>query len=213
MDYLLELVSRYPKLNSIKESIQETYNALVLAFTNGSKLLVAGNGGSAADSEHIVGELMKSFIRPRPLADEFINELSRLTGGTNNDIYQYLYNSLQNALPAIALTNHSALSSACINDINGTITYAQQILGWGKKGDVFLGISTSGNAKNIIYAAITAKAKGLSVIALTGNTGGKLAKIADAAIIVPETETYKIQELHLPIYHTICIMLENYFFK
>ena len=188
-----ELVKRYPVLDAVKDQIEEAYKILETCYENGGKLLIAGNGGSAADSDHIVGELMKGFVKRRPVSAE-------------------LAKKLQGGLPAIALTNHAALSSAFANDVDGMLSYAQQVNGYGKAGDVFLGISTSGNAENVMYAAVTAKAKGMKVIGLTGKTGGKLAKIADVAIIVPEQETYKIQELHLPIYHALCLMLEDRFY-
>jgi D-sedoheptulose 7-phosphate isomerase len=208
MDYLQQLISRYPSLSAIKDEISKAYEALVYSFQSGGKLLIAGNGGSAADSEHIVGELMKSFVKKRKLPDTFISSLEEI----NPEIARHLAPRIQPGLPAIALTGHSSLSSACINDIDGNIAFAQQLYGYGKSGDVFLGISTSGNAKNVVYAAVTAKAKKMKVIALTGASGGQLSQYADVLINVPETETYKIQELHLPIYHALCLMVEEYFF-
>jgi D-sedoheptulose 7-phosphate isomerase len=208
MDHLQRLISRHPLLRGIKDTVNEAYELLITTFQSGGKLLIAGNGGSAADSEHIVGELMKSFVKKRKLPDDYISRLENIDA----EIAQYLIPRIQPGLPAIALTGHPSLASACINDIDGNIIYAQQVYGYGKSGDVFLGISTSGNAKNVIYAAAAAKAKGMSVIALTGASGGRLSMLADISIIVPETETYKIQELHLPIYHTLCLMLEDHFF-
>jgi D-sedoheptulose 7-phosphate isomerase len=172
-------------------------------------LLVCGNGGSAADAEHIVGELMKGFVKRRPLPNDVAEKLKNV----DNDIGKYLGENLQQGLPAIALHTHTALSTACMNDIDGNIIYAQQVYGYGSEKDILLGISTSGNAKNVLYAMIAARAKGLKTIALTGGTGGEMKRHADVAIIVPETETYKIQELHLPVYHTLCLMIEEYFFK
>ena len=169
----------------------------------------AGNGGSAADSDHIVGELMKGFVKRRPLPEE----LKRALAAADPVRGKELAEKLQGALPAIALTNHAALSSAFANDVDGVLSYAQQVNGYGRTGDVFLGISTSGNAENVMYAAVTARAKGMRVIALTGKTGGKLGAFADISIIVPEQETYKIQELHLPIYHALCLMLEERFYE
>ena len=177
-------------------------------YENGGKLLIAGNGGSAADSDHIVGELMKGFVKRRPVSAEFAEALKQADPERGEELAK----KLQGGLPAIALTNHTALSSAFANDVDGMLSYAQQVNGYGKAGDVFLGISTSGNSENVMYAAVTAKAKGLKVVGLTGKTGGKLAKLADVAIIVPEQETYKIQELHLPIYHVLCLMLEDKFY-
>jgi D-sedoheptulose 7-phosphate isomerase len=208
MDYLQQLTDRYPSLNGIRDNIYKAYELLVKIFRSGGKLLVAGNGGSAADSEHIVGELMKSFVKKRRLPDDYISRLEK----TDFEIAQYLIPRIQPGLPAISLTGHNGLSSACINDIDGHITFAQQVYGYGKCGDLFLGISTSGNAKNVVYAAVAAKAKDMSVIALTGSSGGHISRLADVSIIVPETETYKIQELHLPIYHILCLMVEEHFF-
>ncbi|GHT78954.1 phosphoheptose isomerase [Spirochaetia bacterium] len=209
MDYLEQLIERYPPLTGNKDAMRNAYHQLAETFESGGKLLVAGNGGSAADSDHIVGELMKGFVKKRPLGDDFIIKLRSI----DPEHAEYIGRNLQQALPAIALSAHTALTTACINDIDAHIIYAQQVYGYGEAGDTFLGISTSGNAKNILYAMITAKAKNMKTIALTGGTGGTLAKIADTAIIVPESETYKIQELHLPIYHALCLMLEEYFFQ
>jgi D-sedoheptulose 7-phosphate isomerase len=181
---------------------------MIRVFESGGKILVAGNGGSAADCEHIVGELMKSFVKKRTLPAAYVAALEKI----NPEIAQYLGPRIQPGLPAIALTGHTSLSSATLNDIDGNIVYAQQLYGYGKNGDLFIGISTSGNAKNVVYAAAAAKAKGINVIALSGGSGGELVRYADVSIIVPETETYKIQELHLPIYHTLCLMTEDHFF-
>jgi D-sedoheptulose 7-phosphate isomerase len=209
MDYLQHLIERYPALRGIKEEIFNAYTLLVAAFEAGRKVLVAGNGGSAADAEHLVGELMKGFVKKRPLPAAFRSKLQQI----NADAAGYIGPALQQGLPAIALSSHTALTTACINDIDGNSIYAQQVYGYGVAGDVFLGISTSGNAKNVWYAMITAKAKGLPTIALSGGSGGALVQVADVSIIVPETETYKIQELHLPIYHTLCLMVEEHFFS
>lgn len=204
-----KLTTRYPVLESVKEDIRKAFEILEESYENGGKLLVAGNGGSAADSEHIVGELMKGFVKMRPVSEEF----SRALCEADSERGPVLAAKLQGGLPAIALTSHAALSSAFANDVDPNLIYAQQVNGYGKPGDVYLGISTSGNAQNVMYGAVTAKAKGMKVIGLTGKSGGTLAKIADAAIIVPEQETYKIQELHLPIYHTLCLMLEERFYE
>jgi D-sedoheptulose 7-phosphate isomerase len=209
MDYLQALINRYPCLGGIRDDINSAYTLLIKTFESGGKLLVAGNGGSAADSEHIVGELMKNFVKKRKLPGDYVSRLEEI----NSEIARYLAPRIQPGLPAIALTGHYSLSSACINDIDGNITFAQQVYGYGKPGDLFLGISTSGNAKNVIYAAASARAKDMGVIALTGASGGQLARFADVSVIVPETETYKIQELHLPIYHTLCLMAEEHFFS
>ena len=205
---LNELVMRYPVLGIVRDDVNKAYSLLEACYENGGKLLIAGNGGSAADAEHIVGELMKGFVKRRPLP----KELKRALIDTDPIRGSELSEKLQQGLPAIALTNHAALSSAFANDVDGMLSYAQQVNGYGKEGDVFLGISTSGNSENVMYAAVTAKAKGMKVIGLTGRDGGKLAKLADVAIVVPEQETYKIQELHLPIYHALCLMLEDRFY-
>lgn len=202
------LMERYPKLESIKQQIIYAYLLLEGSYENDGKLLIAGNGGSSADADHIVGELMKSFKKKRRVTDEFAQKLEAI----DIEKGKVLADKLQDGLPAIALSNHSALNTAYLNDVDGLLCFAQQVNGYGKSGDVLLAISTSGNSKNILYAAITAKAKGIKVISLTGKDGGKLKKISDVAIIVPENETYMIQELHLPIYHCICLMLEDRFF-
>ena len=208
MDYLQQLITRYPKLESISRDISAAFDIITKSFSEGGKLLIAGNGGSSADAEHIVGELMKSFVKKRSLPVSLVSNLEN----EDMEIAKYLIPRLQPGLPAIALSGHNSLNTACINDISGDITFAQQVLGYGKEGDVFLGISTSGNAKNVLYAAVTAKAKKMKVIALTGRNGGNIKNFADVSIVVPETETYKIQELHLPVYHCLCLMLEDHFF-
>ena len=208
MDHLQQLIERYPRLEPLRLDINNAYQTIAESFANNGKLLIAGNGGSAADAGHIVGELMKSFVKKRNLPADFTGKIMEI----DPEIAAYLVPRLQGALPAIDLSCHASLNTACINDIDGDITFAQQVNGYGKKGDVFLGISTSGNSQNILYAAVTAKAKGLKIIALTGCDGGRLKEAADVSIIVPEKETYKIQELHLPVYHCLCLMLEEHFF-
>ena len=203
-----ELTGRYPVLVPIAGAIKEAYHVLEACYAGGGKLLAAGNGGSCADSEHIVGELMKGFCKARPVPPAFEEALL----AADPERGEELAAKLQGGLAAIALTGHPALSSAYLNDVDGLLVLAQQVYGYGKAGDVFLGISTSGNAKNILYALAVAKAKGMKTIGLTGRDGGELGKAADVAIIVPEQETYKIQALHLPIYHTLCLMLEDSFF-
>lgn len=204
------LITRYPLLAECADSIQKAYEVLEECFDTGHKLLIAGNGGSCADSEHIVGELMKGFKLPRACSREFAEKLKAVDSERGSE----LADKLQGGLPSIALTDHSALNTAYINDVpdGGLLTYAQQVYGYGKAGDVLLGISTSGNSKNIMYATVAARAMGIKVIGLTGAKGGGLAKVADIAIKVPETETYMIQELHLPVYHCLCLMLEEKFF-
>lgn len=202
------LVNRYPVLNSVKDEIVEAYFLLVESYKNEGKLLIAGNGGSAADAEHIVGELMKGFKLPRKLNENFTDKLI----SENEELGTVLAESFQGALPAIALDGHPALSTAYMNDCEPLLCFAQQVNGYGKAGDVFLGISTSGNSKNILYAATTAHAKGMKVIGLTGAKDSKLTQMSDVCIKVPQTETYMIQELHLPVYHCLCLMLEDEFF-
>lgn len=202
------LVNRYPVLNSVKDEIVEAYFLLVESYKNEGKLLIAGNGGSAADAEHIVGELMKGFKLPRKLNENLTDKLI----SENEELGTVLAESLQGALPAIALDGHPALSTAYMNDCEPLLCFAQQVNGYGKAGDVFLGISTSGNSKNILYAATTAHAKGMKVIGLTGAKDSKLTQMSDVCIKVPQTETYMIQELHLPVYHCLCLMLEDEFF-
>ena len=202
------LIERYPKLAVCKEDIKKAYELLEAAYNNGRKLLVCGNGGSASDSEHIVGELMKEFKLKRKVYSVQATALKAIDA----ELGQVLADNLQGALPAICLTGHSSLTTAFMNDANADLVFAQQVNGYGKPGDVFLGISTSGNSKNVLYAAVNAKAKGLKVIGLTGAKESKLMKYADVCIRVPETETYKIQEYHLPVYHCLCLMLEEKFF-
>lgn len=202
------LIKRYPKLAVCKEDIKKAYELLETAYRNGRKLLVCGNGGSASDSEHIVGELMKEFKLKRKVYSDQATALKAI----DPELGQVLADNLQGALPAICLTGHSSLTTAFMNDANADLVFAQQVNGYGKLGDVFLGISTSGNSKNVLYAAVNAKAKGLKVIGLTGAKESKLMTYADVCIRVPETETYKIQEYHLPVYHCLCLMLEEKFF-
>jgi len=206
--YVDSLIERYPTLEVCRNTIKEAYLVLEDCYSNGGKLLIAGNGGSAADSEHIVGELMKGFKSPRKLPNEFQEKLIE----TNEELGTVLANNLQGALPAIALDGHLALTTAYMNDCEPLLNFAQQVNGFGKKNDTFLGISTSGNSKNILYAAVCAKAKELKVIGLTGEKENKLEEIADVCIKAPSRETYIIQEYHLPIYHCLCLMLEEHFF-
>lgn len=207
-DHLDLLIDRYPKLNECKEDIWRAYNLLEDTFRSGRKLLVSGNGGSASDSEHIVGELMKEFKLKRKIYQKQANALKEIDA----EMGEILAENLQGALPTLSLTGHSSLTTAFMNDAMPELIFAQQINGYGKPGDVYLGISTSGNSANVLYAAVTAKANGLKVIGLTGGKECKLMKYADICIRVPEIETYKIQELHLPVYHCLCMMLEESFF-
>lgn len=202
-----ELIERYPKLDREKDNIVKALDIMLKCYNNKGKLLVAGNGGSAADAEHIVGELMKGFVEPRKLPNEYVEKLEAV----DSEMGRELGEKLQGALPAISLVGHVALSTAYLNDVDPLLGFAQQLNGYGQENDVFLAISTSGNSKNILYACVVAKAKGMKIVALTGGTGGKLKDIADVAIVAPEKETYKIQEYHLPIYHWLCLVLEDFF--
>lgn len=202
------LCKRYPQLLNVRKEIFDAYKILESCYAKGGKLLIAGNGGSAADAEHIVGELMKSFILSRPLNKEFSKNLI----SEDEELGAVLVKNLQGALPAIALDGHFSLTTAYMNDCEPLLCFAQQVNGYGKSTDVFLGISTSGNSKNVLYAATTAHAKGMKVIGLTGIKNSKLEHMCDVCIKVPSEETYMIQELHLPVYHCLCLMLEDRFF-
>ncbi len=202
------LIKRYPQLESVRDSFEQAYILMQDCYKNDGKVMIAGNGGSAADSEHIAGELMKRFKIERPVSDEFAEKL-KLADSVRGEA---LAKNLECSLMAIPLVALEALSTAYINDVDGYGVFAQQLFGFGRKGDVFIGISTSGNSENILNAVAVAKALGIKVIGLTGKDGGELAKKADVSVIVPENETYMIQELHLPIYHCWCLMLEDYFF-
>lgn len=202
------LVERFPSLESCKDDIIAAYQLLEKAYSDGRKLLVAGNGGSASDSEHIVGELMKEFKLKRKIFAPQIDRLKKIDA----EMGTVLADHLQGALPAISLVGEPSLTTAFMNDAVPVLVFAQQVNGLGRAGDVFLGISTSGSSKNVLYAAVAAKSKGLKVIGLTGQKGNELEKFTDVCIHVPETETYKIQELHLPVYHCLCLMLEEKFF-
>jgi D-sedoheptulose 7-phosphate isomerase len=209
MDYLKDLIERYPRLAVCESSIHEAYKILKTVFESHGKVLTAGNGGSAADADHITGELMKAFVKKRNTPDTFYQSL---LGVTDAETARFLSKKLQRGLSAINLANHNAVITATVNDIGPETMYAQQLYSYARENDAFIGISTSGNSKNIYYAMLTAKALGVKTIALTGGSGGKLGEIADVSIKVPETETYKVQELHLPVYHCVCLMLEEYFF-
>ncbi|WP_018526006.1 D-sedoheptulose-7-phosphate isomerase [Alkalispirochaeta alkalica] len=205
---LHHLLERYPLLASLEEDIRAAFFMLERCFREGSKLLICGNGGSAADADHIVGELMKGYLKPRPVPSH-IREALKNTSGNHGE---YLADHLQGALPAISLTGHPALGSAFSNDVAPDMIFAQQLYGYGRPGDVLLGISTSGNAVNVLNALRVARASGIQSIGLTGEQGGALAELCDLAIRVPETLTPRVQELHLPIYHWLCEALEQCFF-
>lgn len=194
-----ELIERYPALKDIEDKIQYALNLLINTYESGGKVLVCGNGGSASDSDHIVGELMKGFMLKRTVDDARIPA--------------HLRNRLQGSLPAISLPAQSAILSAYINDVDPEMMYAQLVYGYANDKDLVVGISTSGNSKNIVNALEVAKALGAKTIALTGISGGAVGEIADVTINVPEKETYKVQEYHLPVYHYLCAETEKHFFK
>lgn len=208
MKHIDLLVERYPAFRVVQDDIIAAYLLLEACYENGGKLIVAGNGGSAADAEHIVGDLMKSLKLPRKPKTGFAEKLI----AESPELGPVLAEGLQGALPAIALDRHPALSTAYMNDCDPALCFAQQVNGYGRAGDVFLGISTSGNSKNILFATVTAHARGMKVIGLTGAKDSKLKAISDACIQAPQTETYMIQESHIPIYHCLCLMLEDRFF-
>ena len=203
------LLERYPCLATCESQIEQAKEQLIACYEQEGKVLTCGNGGSCADADHIVGELMKGFLKKRPLSLEQKAQLKENCSALNDEILT----QLQGGLPAISLCSQTALNTAFCNDVDSDLIYAQNVLGLGKAGDVFIGISTSGNAKNVVAAAKTAKGMGLTVIGLTGEAGGALKEIAHTCICVPQTETYRVQELHLPIYHELCAAVEAYFFE
>lgn len=206
--FLDELTGRYPKLISLRQEILKAGECLISCYKLGKKVLICGNGGSSSDSDHIAGELLKGFEQKRPLNESLRKQLIK----ESHERGTWLADKLQTGLPAISLSCHNGVMTAVANDIDGSLIYAQQVIGFGNKGDVLIGISTSGNSMNIIDAAITARAKGMTVIGLTGETGGKLKSFCDILINVPEKRTSFVQELHLPVYHTLCLMIENSLF-
>ncbi len=208
MKILNELQERYPVLNTLREKILEAYYIIMESYRNNGKILLCGNGGSAADSEHMVGELLKSFKKSRAIQKEVFEKLDEF-----GEEGKLLKNTLEGSLRAISLTSHIALSTAFANDKEPSVVYAQQLYGLADKVDVFIAFSTSGNSKNCVLAAIVAKVMGLKVISFTGSNESKLSKLSDVTINVPEVETYKIQELHLPIYHALCALLEEEVFN
>lgn len=201
-------IERYPVLHTCKSEIDSAKQMLIDCYESGGKLLLCGNGGSAADCEHIVGELMKGFMSKRPLSSTQREKMSERC----EDLRDETLSKLQNALPAISLTSFNSLNTAFSNDVDADLVFAQSVFGLGKTNDVLIAISTSGNSKNVLEAARVARGIGLKVIALTGRGGGALARIADVTIRVPEDETYRIQELHLPVYHYLCAEIEKHFF-
>ncbi|MDQ0874770.1 D-sedoheptulose 7-phosphate isomerase [Paenibacillus sp. V4I3] len=205
---LKQLFVKYPDLEPCRSSIQEAFEAMRMSFEKGGKMLLAGNGGSAADCEHVVGELMKGFMSPRKLPKEQSDKMM-LHG---EDQGTYLADHLQGALPAISLVSHTAFATAFNNDVAADMVFAQQVYGYGKPEDTLVVFSTSGNSANIVHAVQVAKALGVYTIGLTGEGGGRLKELCDVTIRVPYRSTPDIQERHLPIYHVLCMMLEEAFF-
>lgn len=205
IDYLIE---RYPAISICRPALTSAVEAICTTYKNGGKIIVCGNGGSASDAEHIVGELMKGFVKKRPIDDALYAKMRSVCPHEA----EYLKENLQGALPAISLMNAVALNSAFANDQAPDLAMAQQVLGLGRPEDLLIGISTSGNSANVIYAVQLAKALGIKTLGLIGNRNCKMQNLCDIVIAAPEIETYKIQELHLPIYHMLCIAAENEFF-
>lgn len=202
------LIERYPRLSYCESEISKAAKELIACFEKGGKLLLCGNGGSAADCEHISGELMKGFLKKRPLSEKTKAQLKSLCPESAEFTHK-----LQCGLPAVCLSSMTSLNTAFSNDEDGKLVYAQGVFALGRECDVLLCLSTSGNAENVLFAAKTAKALGLKVISLSGRDGGKLKDFSDICICVPESETFKIQELHLPVYHCLCAMTEEHFFN
>ena len=194
-----DLVKRYPELEKCLVDIKKTVDLMIETYENGGKILICGNGGSCADCEHIVGELMKGFLLKREVSDERIPDDIR--------------GKLQGALPAISLPSQTAVLSAYINDVDPEMMYAQMLYGYARENDLFIGLSTTGNSKNVVNAAKVAKALNIKTVAMTGEKESKLSDICDVTIKAPATETYKIQELHLPVYHYLCVEVEKRFFE
>ncbi|QHW33523.1 SIS domain-containing protein [Paenibacillus rhizovicinus] len=205
---LRSMVKRYPELTACIQDAEQAYELLVDSYKGGGKLLACGNGGSASDSEHIVGEMMKGFMSKRPVPASFRDTLTRLFP----DDGELLADRLQGALPAISLVSHSALMTAFANDVSAETVFAQQVYGYGRAGDVLIGLSTSGNSLNVVRAMQVASALGVRTIGLTGRDGGLLKELCDVTIRVPHERTPDIQERHLPIYHALCMMVKEAFF-
>jgi phosphoheptose isomerase len=205
---LNELCERHPLLESLKNTIGETAEIIIKCYTEGGKLLICGNGGSSSDSDHIVGELMKSFESKRPINKDISKKLSEVS----EERGKYLSEKLECGLPAISLSSQNSLTTAICNDIGADLVFAQQVLGYGRDKDILIAISTSGNSRNVVDACITARATGMKVIGLTGFSGGKMKQYCDILLNVPEKRTAYVQELHLPVFHAICLLVENHFY-
>lgn len=205
---LEELMERYPALEECRAEIERAGELMMETYRAGGKIMVCGNGGSCADSDHIVGELMKGFLQLRPIKGEKREVLCQALGEDGTEIVD----KLQGGIPAISLPAQAAVLSAFANDVDASLVYAQLVYGYARKGDLLIGLSTSGNSKNVVAAARVAKAVGISALALTGSRESNLSAICDRTVRVPETETFKVQELHLPIYHYLCAYMENEIF-
>ena len=201
MELFDDLIVRYPQLKCCESEIAKAFDLLLTCYRGGGKVLTCGNGGSAADAEHIVGELLKKFRKHRDIES-----------GVAAKLPPELVAKLEGALPAVSLVSMSGILTAFANDVAWETAFAQQVYGLGKPGDVLIALSTSGNSANCVNAALVAKAKGLKVVSMTGEGGGRLGELADAAVKAPESETYKIQELHLPVYHALCAAVEEELF-
>jgi len=200
--HLTKLINRLPELAACEASIAAAYSTMYACLKSGGKLLLCGNGGSAADADHWAGELLKGFGQKRPLSSK-----------DRKILPAYVARNLQGALPAIPLTSFPALASAFANDVTPDLIFAQLTAGLGRPGDVLVALSTSGNARNVCHAVQTARARGLHTIALTGASGGRLVGLSEICIRAPAKETYRVQEYHLPIYHCLSLMLEDAFFS
>ena len=205
---MIDLYGRYPVLQECKTDIENAVNAVCDTYKNGGKLLACGNGGSCADCDHIVGELMKGFLLRRKQPDMY-----KKYADLGFEDAEYMAEHIQGALPAVSLPHQASLLTAFANDVAADMIYAQMVYGYAKAEDILICLSTSGNSKNVVYAAKTAKALGIKTVALTGHNENRLSEICDIAVRVPETETYKVQELHLPVYHYICAETEKRFFE
>ena len=204
-----QLCDRYPALSDLRSRISDAAEMIIGCYNKGGKLLICGNGGSSADADHLAAELMKSFESVRPLEESFKNRLYEISGIRG----KYLASKLEHSLPAISLSSNTALTTSVSNDIDPSLVFAQQIIGYGNENDLLIGISTSGNSQNIVDACITARALNINVIGITGKTGGKMKQYCDVLVNVPETRTAMVQELHLPVMHTMCRIIENHFYS
>jgi len=203
------LFEKYPGLSGLETAINEVVKAIINCYSRGGKLLICGNGGSSADADHMVAELMKRFEKSRPLHESLKERLNEISGKRG----LYLSEKLEHALPAISLTAHNALTSAISNDTDADLVFAQQVIGFGSEKDLLVTISTSGNSQNVLDACITAKALNMMIIGISGKSGGRMKKYCDLLINVPETSTAEIQELQRPVLHTICRIIENHFYN